>query len=127
MLITLRVKHSICIPSRQLNTHTLRAGLHWQREKEVQIDKALGSCPVDIEALRRHAISMGGLFHSHIRKRVWPKLVGVNMYSIKPYEGAPLMSHKDRAQVLLDVNRCTKRMPERENEVLHRIFKLLYV
>ena len=104
---------SVCFT---LNLHTcpLCTGLHWQREKEIQIDKALGSSPVDIEALRKHAISMGGLFHSHIRKRVWPKLVGVNMYSVRPYEGAPLINHKDRAQVLLDVNRSTRRMPERE-------------
>ena len=69
---------------------------------------------MDVEALRKHAVSMGGLFHSDIRRRVWPKLVGVNMYGIKPYEGAPMSDHKDRAQVLLDVNRCTRRIPERE-------------
>lgn len=94
----------------------LHIGLHWQREKEVQIDKALGSTSVDIEALRRHAVSLGGLFHSDIRKKVWPKLVGVNMYGIKPYEGAPLINYKDRAQVLLDVNRCSRRIPERKYE-----------
>ena len=89
-------------------------GLHWQREKELQIDEALRSSLVDVEALRRYAVSMGGLFHSDIRRRVWPKLVGVNMYHIKPYEGAPLTEHKDRAQVLLDVKRCSRRIPERE-------------
>lgn len=73
---------------------------------------------MDVEALRRHAVSMGGLFHSDIRRRVWPKLVGVNMYGIKPYEGAPLSEHKDRAQVLLDVNRCTRRIPEREYHII---------
>ena len=80
----------------------------------MQIDKALAASPVDVEALRRHSVSMGGLFHSHLRKRVWPKLVGANVYSIRPYEGAPLVNHKDRAQVLLDVNRCSRRMPARE-------------
>ncbi|CAI8009225.1 TBC1 domain family member 20 [Geodia barretti] len=90
--------------------------LHWQREKELQIDEALRSSLVDVEALRRHAVSMGGLFHSDIRRRVWPKLVGVNMYHIKPYEGAPLTEHKDRAQVLLDVRRCSRRIPEHYSE-----------
>ena len=104
------------------------AGLHWQREKELQIDEALRSSLVDVEALRKHAVSMGGLFYSDIRRRVWPKLVGVNMYCIKPYEGAPLSEHKDRAQVLLDVNRCTRRIPEREYHIiciissLHELF-----
>ena len=105
-----------CMPVHYMSIYTSScAGLHWQREKEIQIGKALGSSPVDIAALRRHAISMGGLFHSRIRKRVWPKLVGVNMYNITSYEGAPLMNHKDRAQVLLDVNRCSRRMPQREH------------
>lgn len=89
-------------------------GLHWQREKELQIDQALQSTPVDVDSLRRHAVSIGGLFHADIRRRVWPKLVGVNMYNIRPYEGVPLTEHKDRAQVLLDVNRCLRRIPERE-------------
>ena len=61
-------------------------------------------------------MSMGGLFHADIRRRVWPKLVGVNMYGIRDYKGPPLEEHKDRAQVLLDVNRCSRRIPERERE-----------
>ena len=89
-------------------------GLHWQREKLAQVDRALESSPVDITALRKLATSMGGLLHAHTRKMAWPKLVGVNMFAIKPYEGTPLANHKDRAQVLLDVNRCSKRMPNRE-------------
>ena len=101
-----------CPVSRITPSVLLYTGLHWQREKELQIDKALGSSSVDIEALRRHAVSMGGLIHADIRKKVWPKLVGVNMYSISPYEGDPLINHKDKAQVLLDVNRCSRRIPE---------------
>ena len=50
--------------------------------------------------------------HSLVREKAWPKLVGVNVYDIKPYQGPPLSSHKDRAQVLLDVNRCTRRIPK---------------
>ena len=99
--------------------HSASAGLHWQTEKEKQIDEALGSSLVDVEALRRHAVSMGGLFRADIRRKVWPKLVGVNMYDIRPYEGVPLMNHKDRAQVLLDVNRCSRRIPERELSAIH--------
>ena len=69
---------------------------------------------MDIDALRRHALSMGGLYHTRVRKKVWPKLVGANMYAIRPYEGVPLNNHKDRAQVLLDVNRCIRRIPARK-------------
>ena len=61
---------------------------------------------------------MGGLIHSHVRKKAWPKLVGVSVYHIDPYKGPPLSTHKDRAQVLLDVNRCTRRIPKRELQLL---------
>ena len=78
----------------------------------LQVQQALNSDPVDIEALRKHAVSHGGLMRAHVRKKAWPKLVGVNVYDIEPYKGPPLSIHKDRAQVLLDVNRCTRRIPK---------------
>lgn len=109
--------------------------LHWQREKVRHIQAALNSDPVDISALRQYACSLGGLVrqqqfyhirqfkdpsflqvHANVRKKVWPKLAGVNMYDVKPYSGPPLVSHKDRAQVQLDVNRCTKRIPKSKRE-----------
>ena len=96
------------------------AAFHWQREKLKQISEALSSDPVDVSALRHHAISMGGLIHSHVRRKTWPKLVGVSVFHIDPYKGPPLATHKDRAQVLLDVNRCTRRIPKRELQVLMR-------
>lgn len=88
--------------------------LHWQREKETKINAALESDPVDIHALRELAVSLGGLLHSRIRKKAWPKLAGVNVFYIPPYEGPSLSGHKDRSQVLLDVNRCGKRIPKRK-------------
>lgn len=93
-----------------------RRDLHWQREKVRHIQAALNSDPVDISALRQYACSLGGLVHANVRKKVWPKLAGVNMYDVKPYSGPPLVSHKDRAQVQLDVNRCTKRIPKSYSE-----------
>ncbi len=89
------------------------AGLHWQHEKEAKIEEALNSDPVDISTLRSLAISLGGLVHSRLRKRAWPKLAGVSVFHIPPYKGPPLSDLKDRAQVLLDVNRCGKRIPKR--------------
>lgn len=64
--------------------------------------------------MRQHAISLGGLVDSHVRKKAWPKLAGVNVFDIPLYLGPPLSSHKDRAQVLLDVNRCGRRIPASE-------------
>lgn len=85
--------------------------LHWQREKERRIDQALSSDPIDLSTLRELATSLGGLLTQQLRKKAWPKLVGVNVYHIPPYQGPPLTSHKERPQVLLDVNRCGKRIP----------------
>ena len=55
--------------------------------------------------------------HSSIRRKAWSKLVGVDVFRIEPYTGPPLTQHKDRAQVLLDVNRCGKRIPQRESHM----------
>ena len=52
--------------------------------------------------------------HTSIRRKAWRKLVGVDVFRIEPYAGPPLSQHKDRAQVLLDVNRCGKRIPQRK-------------
>uniref|UniRef100_A0AAZ3RPI7 Zgc:63863 n=1 Tax=Oncorhynchus tshawytscha TaxID=74940 RepID=A0AAZ3RPI7_ONCTS len=43
---------------------------------------ALNSDPVDIETLRRAAISEGGLLTDEIRREVWPKLLSVNFCSL---------------------------------------------
>lgn len=91
------------------------AALPWQREKVRQINEALGADPVDLASLRCHALSPGGLLHTHIRKKAWPKMVAVDVYDIPQYQGPALSSHKERAQVVLDVNRCTKRIPTSES------------
>ena len=88
-------------PPQHTHTHTHTTAFHWQRQKVLQVQQALNSDPVDIEALRKHAVSHGGLMRAHVRKKAWPKLVGVNVYDIEPYKGPPLSIHKDRAQVLL--------------------------
>ena len=85
--------------------------LHWQREKERRIHRALSRDPVDLSTLRELASSLGGLLNEHLRRKVWPKLVGVSVFHIPPYKGPPLVAHKERPQVLLDVSRCGKRIP----------------
>ena len=42
---------------------------------------------MDIETVRKHAISNGGLVSSELRKKAWPKMVGVSVYDILPYDG----------------------------------------
>ena len=59
----------------------------WRRQKLCEIQQALDSDPVDIETLRTAAASEGGLLNDDIRRKVWPKLLNVNIYSLAPKPG----------------------------------------
>ncbi|KPP73853.1 TBC1 domain family member 20-like [Scleropages formosus] len=84
-----------------------------KRQKLVEVHQALNSDPVDIETLRRAAISEGGLLTDEIRRKVWPKLLSINIYELpaKPVKDAR-ENHKDYNQVLLDVRRSMRRFPK---------------
>ncbi|KAJ6661521.1 hypothetical protein lerEdw1_014431 [Lerista edwardsae] len=94
-----------------------------KKQKKVLIHQALLRDPVDVESLRAAALSQGGLLADEIRRKVWPKLLGVNVYSLPPKPGREVrQNHKDYQQVLLDVRRSTCRfppgMPEEQRQVL---------
>ncbi|KAL8181448.1 UNVERIFIED_CONTAM: hypothetical protein K2H54_002187, partial [Gekko kuhli] len=89
-----------------------------KKEKRLLIHQALTRDPVDVESLQAAALSPGGLLTDEIRRKVWPKLLGVNVYSLPPKPGCVLWSgqevrqnHKDYNQVLLDVRRSSRRFP----------------
>ncbi|XP_051926343.1 TBC1 domain family member 20 isoform X3 [Hippocampus zosterae] len=94
-----------------------------RKQKMTEIHQALYSDPVDIETLRRAAASKGGLLSNELRRKVWPKLLNINVYEL-PYKPgkAGRENHKDYNQVVLDVSRSTKRfskgMPSAERAVL---------
>uniref|UniRef100_A0A3B4AYK4 TBC1 domain family member 20 n=1 Tax=Periophthalmus magnuspinnatus TaxID=409849 RepID=A0A3B4AYK4_9GOBI len=71
-----------------------------RKRKIADITQALSSSPVDVAALRRMAISEGGLLTDEIRCQVWPRLLNV-----------PSHNNKDYNQVLLDVQRSLRRFP----------------
>lgn len=77
-----------------------------------EITQALSCRPVDVAALRRMAISEGGLMTDEIRRLVWPKLLNVSEENI-PEELDPVdrENNKDFNQVLLDVQRSLRRFP----------------
>ncbi|XP_007906860.1 TBC1 domain family member 20 [Callorhinchus milii] len=94
-----------------------------RKRKVAEIQHALNSSPVDVAALRRMAISEGGLLTDEIRSKVWPKLLNVNTDDLPPKPGPELReNNKDYQQVLLDVQRSLRRfpprMPDAEREVL---------
>ncbi|KAG8524157.1 TBC1 domain family member 20 [Galemys pyrenaicus] len=101
-----------------------KADFNAKRKKKVaDINQALSSDPTDVAALRRMAISEGGLLTDEIRQKVWPKLLNVNVSDPPLVSGKNLRQmSKDYQQVLLDVRRSLRRfppgMPEEEREGL---------
>ncbi|XP_026515840.1 TBC1 domain family member 20-like [Terrapene carolina triunguis] len=84
-----------------------------RKQKLVLIHQALTSDPVAVETLRGAAVSEGGLLTDEIRRKVWPKLLSVNVYNLPPKPGrAVRQNHKDYTQVQLDVSRSTRRFPQ---------------
>uniref|UniRef100_A0AAY4E0F0 Rab-GAP TBC domain-containing protein n=1 Tax=Denticeps clupeoides TaxID=299321 RepID=A0AAY4E0F0_9TELE len=83
-----------------------------RKRKVAEITQALNATPVDVAALRRMAISEGGLLTDEIRCQVWPRLLNVPVSSI-PGEPEPVEreNNKDYNQVLLDVQRSLRRFP----------------
>ncbi|XP_059117606.1 TBC1 domain family member 20 isoform X4 [Peromyscus eremicus] len=95
------------------NRGTGKADFNAKRKKKVaEIHQALNSDPTDVAALRRMAISEGGLLTDEIRCQVWPKLLNVNSSEPAP-ESRKDLRHmsKDYQQVLLDVRRSLRRFP----------------
>ncbi|XP_029549521.1 TBC1 domain family member 20 isoform X1 [Salmo trutta] len=83
-----------------------------RKRKVAEISQALNVTPVDVAALRRMAISEGGLLTDEIRCKVWPRLLNVPTDTLpeKPEE-IERENNKDYNQVLLDVQRSLKRFP----------------
>ncbi|KAG7478285.1 hypothetical protein MATL_G00078970 [Megalops atlanticus] len=83
-----------------------------RKRKVAEISQALSVTPVDVAALRRMAISEGGLLTDEIRRKVWPKLLNVHTDNLPEKPGEDLReNHKDYHQVLLDVRRSLRRFP----------------
>ncbi|XP_069351554.1 TBC1 domain family member 20 isoform X2 [Eulemur rufifrons] len=102
-----------------------KADFNAKRKKKVaEIHQALNSDPTDVAALRRMAISEGGLLTDEIRRKVWPELLNVNANEPPPISGKEDLRQmsKDYQQVLLDVRRSLRRfppgMPEEQREGL---------
>ncbi|XP_059171224.1 TBC1 domain family member 20-like [Physella acuta] len=84
-----------------------------EKRKIAMIKKALDSNPVDIESLRKLAISPGGLINKSMRQRAWPLLINVNTNNItpKPSHEEMVALSQTYNQVVMDVNRSSSRFP----------------
>lgn len=65
------------------------AALPGSQQKRLLIHQALTKDPVDVEYLREAALSQGGLLTDEIRRKVWPKMLGVNVYNLPSKPGMP--------------------------------------
>ncbi|XP_061582752.1 TBC1 domain family member 20 isoform X1 [Cololabis saira] len=83
-----------------------------RQRKRADIAQALAVSPADVAALRRMAISEGGLLSDEIRGQVWPWLLNVppTLLEQQP-ETVERENNKDYNQVLLDVQRSLRRFP----------------
>ncbi|XP_058487556.1 TBC1 domain family member 20 isoform X2 [Solea solea] len=83
-----------------------------RKRKIADITQALSVSPVDVAALRRMAISEGGLLTDEIRCQVWPRLLNVPSQVLdQEPETVERENNKDYNQVLLDVQRSLRRFP----------------
>ncbi|XP_028263027.1 TBC1 domain family member 20 [Parambassis ranga] len=83
-----------------------------RKRKTADITQALSVSPVDVAALRRMAISEGGLLTDEIRCQVWPRLLNVPHQVLEEEpEKVDRENNKDYNQVLLDVQRSLRRFP----------------
>ncbi|XP_038135312.1 TBC1 domain family member 20 isoform X2 [Cyprinodon tularosa] len=84
-----------------------------RKHKLTVIHQALIRDPVDIETLRRAAATKGGLLTDELRRKVWPKLLNINVYDLPHKPGRDVReNHKDYNQVVMDVRRSMKRFPK---------------
>ncbi|XP_057637228.1 TBC1 domain family member 20 isoform X3 [Chionomys nivalis] len=81
-----------------------KADFNAKRKKKVaEIHQALNSDPIDVAALRRMAISEGGLLTDEIRCQVWPKLLNVNTNEPPPVSSMPDEQREGLQEELIDI------------------------
>ncbi|XP_067136323.1 TBC1 domain family member 20 [Centruroides vittatus] len=84
---------------------------HYKKErKKAAIAKALKQD--DFQALKMAAVGKWGLIDDDLRRKGWPKLLGVSLYETSPKPTQEeTESHPYYNQVVMDVNRSLKRFP----------------
>lgn len=70
--------------------------MSWKKQKLADIQRALNSDPVDVETLRGAAVSEGGLLTDDVRRKVWPKLLSVNVFDLPAKPGECLAAWRTR-------------------------------
>ena len=66
--------------------------------------ECLNEVPVNIKALKAMAFEPHGFLTKDVRKRVWPKLLGIDRYT-QPYQHAYQQYNDQEQQVMRDIER----------------------
>uniref|UniRef100_A0A8C1XX19 TBC1 domain family member 20 n=1 Tax=Cyprinus carpio TaxID=7962 RepID=A0A8C1XX19_CYPCA len=90
-----------------------------RKRKMAEISQVLSTTPVDVAALRRMAISEGGLLNDEIRRQVWPRLLNVSVENIPEQLGERNCS-QSVSKLLSVCSRCLTDagMPDEQREGL---------
>ncbi|KAG2465117.1 TBC20 protein, partial [Polypterus senegalus] len=84
-----------------------------KKRKIFEIQQALNSDPVDIQILRKTARTVGGLLTDDIRRKVWPKLLSINIYDLPAKPGMRDDQREVLQEQLIDIILCIlKRNPQ---------------
>lgn len=80
-------------------------------QRDALVNRILHQQPVDLQALYAVSRLEGGFLNRQLRARVWPKLLGINRYSVPDYR-AFIGPHRDLNQVRCDIERSLWNYPE---------------
>ncbi|KAK1784764.1 hypothetical protein P4O66_003436 [Electrophorus voltai] len=81
----------------------MKEHISWKKQKQLDIHQALNSDPVDIETLRKAAVSEGGLLTDDVRRKVWPKLLSVNVFDLPARPGMRVDERAVLQEQLIDI------------------------
>lgn len=75
------------------------------KQIENEIHALLLQQPIDLSQLRAYSRKPGGYQTNQLRARVWPKLLGINRFTLVDYRNYVIRPNKDENQINADVER----------------------
>ncbi len=72
---------------------------------EQELHQILLQQPIDLSQLRSYSRKIGGYQTNQLRARIWPKLLGINRFTLVDYRNFVIRPHKDENQIRADVER----------------------
>lgn len=90
--------------SKQFLTCEEKRRTRYVDQQRKRIMACLNADPVDLDTLRLIAFERGGFLNDEMRKRVWPKLLDINVFTADTY-GMHGGKHTSDSQIQRDIDR----------------------